>query len=322
MRRIGLAVVLIISVLLTPLAAEAQKASKVPQLGLLDYAAFWGEPFKHGLRDLGYQEGADIAFVYRPSDGKSERLRDLAAELVRLKVDVIVSYGTPATRAAKDATTTIPIVMLGIGDPVRTGLVSSLARPSGNVTGNTILGPEIGPKRLQLLREALPKLARIAFLRNPANASNVLAFQDAEAGARALGVTLLAVDVSGPDQLESALAAVARDHADALIMTADPMLLLNARRVVEFAARNRLPTMYQAKEIVITGGLMSYGPSLPHLFRLGAAYVDRLLKGAKPADLPVEQPTKFELVINLKTAKALGLTIPQSILVRADEIIR
>ena len=211
---------------------------------------------------------------------------------------------------------------MGIGDPLRTGLVASLARPGGNITGNTILGPEIGAKRLQLLKEAVPKISRVAFLWNPANASNALAFQDIQVGARAQGVTLLSVEVSSPNQFESAFAAMTRERPDALIMTADPLHQLHVRQIVDFVAKNRLPAMYQLKENVIAGGLMSYGASLPELFRRGALYVDKILKGAQPADLPVEQPTTFELVINVKTAKALGRTIPQSLLLRADQVIQ
>ena len=319
MKRASIAVAL--GILFAPLVGQTQQAGRIPRIGLLDYAAFW-EPLRQGLRDLGYVEGQNIAFVYRPSEGRSERLPDLAADLVRLKVDVIVSYGTPATRTAKHATTTIPIVMVGIGDPLRTGLVASLARPGGNITGNVILGPEIITKRLQLLKEAVPKASRVALLYNPENPSNALNVQELQVGAPALGVTLQWVKVSSPDQFESALSAMTRGRPDALIVTADPMHQLYVGRVVDFAAKNRLPVMYQVKENVIAGGLMSYGASLPDLFRRAATYVDKILKGAKPAALPVEQPTTFELAINLKTAKALGLTIPQSILARADQIVQ
>ena len=314
---------LALAVLVAALAVDAQQPTKIRRVGLLDEcAAFSWEPLRRGLRDLGYVEGQNIAFEYRPSEGRSERLSDLAAELVRLKVDVIVSCGTPATRAAKEATTAIPIVMVGIGDPLRSGLVASFARPGGNITGNTILGPEIGAKRLQLLKEAIPNVSRVAFLWNPANASNAAAFQNAQVGARALGLTLQSVEVSSPNQFESAFAAMTRERPDALVMTADPVHQLHVGRIADFAAKNRLPAMYQLGENVIAGGLMSYGASLPELFRRGALYVDRILKGAKPADLPVEQPTTFELVINLKTAKALGLTIPPSLLLRADQVIQ
>jgi len=316
--RVAVLVLLFFAPLLT---AEAEQAGKSPRIGLLDYAPFWGEPLREGLRDLGYVEGQNVSFAYRPSEGRSERLPELASELVRLKVDVIVTYGTPAAQAAKQATAAIPIVMLGIGDPVRAGLVSSLGRPGGNVTGNTIQGPELTSKRLQLLREALPRVSRVAFLWNPLNASNAVAFQEAMVGMRGLAMTLHSIEVSSPDRFESAFAAMRKERPDALVVTADPMLLLHVGRVVDFAAKNRLPAMYQVKGNVMAGGLMSYGPSLPDLSRRGALYIDKILKGAKPAALPVEQATTFELVVNLKTAKALGLTIPQSVLVRADQII-
>ncbi|PYN83227.1 MAG: ABC transporter substrate-binding protein [Candidatus Rokuibacteriota bacterium] len=320
MRRIGLAVVLAVNLLAVPVAPEAQQGTKVPRVGLLDYAAF-RDPLLEMLRDLGYVEGQSITFEYRRSEGRSERLPDLAAELVRLKVDVIVSYGTPATRAAQQATTGIPIVMVGIGDPLRTGLVASLGRPGGNITGNTILGPEIVTKRLQLLKEAIPKLSRVTLIYNPTNPSNALNLQELRAAAPTLGVTLQSVKVSRPDEFEGAFAALTTERPDALIVTADPLHQLHIKQIVAFTAKRRLPAMYQEQENVIAGGLISYGPSIPEFFRRAAVYVDRILKGAKPADLPVEQPTKFELVINLKTAKALGLTIPQTLLLRADQVI-
>ena len=318
--RFTLVVTLALPLLAAPLAALAQQPAKTPRIGLLDYAAFW-EPLRQGLRKLGYVEGQNIAFEYRPTEGRRERLPDLAAELVRLKVDVIVTFGTPATVAAKQATTTIPIVMVGTGDPLRTGLVASLARPGGNVTGNTILGAELSGKRLELLKEALPKVSRVALLWNPTNPNQVVHFEDIQVGARALGVTVQSVKVSSPDEFESAFAAMMRERPDALYMTADPMHQFHVGRIIDFAAKSRLPAMYQVPENAVAGGLMAYGASLPELFRRAALYVDRILKGAKPPDLPVEQPTKFELVINLKTAKALGLTIPPSLLLRADHIV-
>ena len=246
---------------------------------------------------------------------------DLAAELVRLKVDVIVTLGTPATLAAKQATTTIPIVTAGVGGPIRTGLVASLARPGGNITGNTILGPELSAKRLELLREALPKVSRVAFLWNPANPAQVIHFEDIQVGARALGVTLQSVKVSSPDEFETAFAAMMRERPGALFVTAEPMHQLHVGQIVAFAAKSRLPAMYMLAENVVAGGLISYGASVPELLRRGALYVDKILKGAKPADLPVEQPTKFEFVLNAKAAKALGLTIPPSVLLRADQVL-
>ncbi len=320
MIRAALTVVLALGLLVAPLAAWAQPAGKVPRIGLLDYAKFW-DPLLQELSELGYVEGRTIIFEYRASEGRGERLPALARDLVQRGVDVIVTYGTPATQAAKHATATIPIVMVGIGEPVQTGLVASLARPGGNITGSTILGADLGAKRLELLREAIPRISRVAFLWNPQNASNQVQFEHVRAGARALGLTLLSVQASGPDEFDGAFAAMMKQRPDALMVTADPAQQLFVGRIVRLAAAQRLPAMYQVKGNVIGGGLMSYGPSLPDLFRRTAGYVDKILKGAKPADLPVEQPTKFELVINLKTAKALGLTIPPSLLLRADRLI-
>jgi len=299
----------------------AAQTRKVAHIGLLDYTPSW-EPFRQALRDLGYREGENLHLEYRLTEGRRERLPALAAELVRLPVDVLVTLGVVATRAAQDATTTIPIVMVAVGDPVRTGLVASLAHPGGNVTGSTTLGAELSAKRLQLLHEAIPTLAHVAFLWNPANSANRLQFEDIARGAKALGVTLHSVEVSHPDGFDRAFAAWSRDRPDALIMTADAMHQRYVERVMAFAAQHRLPALYQLRENVEAGGLMSYGASQPELFRRGALYVDKILKGAKPADLPVEQPMKFELVINLKTAEALGLTISPTLLFQADDIIR
>jgi len=236
-------------------------------------------------------------------------------------VNIIVTRGTPETLAAKQATTTIPIVIAGAGDPVRSGLVSSLARPGGNVTGLTVLGPGLAAKRLDLLKEAVPNMSRVAFLWNPANPDQKSSFNEVQAGARALGVTLQSVEARSREELEQALAMMKQSRPSALLMTADGVHQRYIGRIVAFTSEIRLPAMYQLKEAVDRGGLMSYGASLPDLGRLAASYVDKILKGAKPADLPVEQPTKFELVINLKTARALGLTIPQTLLLRADQVI-
>src|SRR5262245_1486380 len=317
MLKILIAVVLLFA---TPLAAQAQKAVKVPRIGLLDYEKFW-DPMLQRLSELGYVEGRTIHFEYRGSEGRPERLAPLAQDLVQRGVDVIVTYGTPPTQAAKQATGAIPIVMVGIGDPVKAGVVPSLARPGGNITGNTILGPDIGAKRVQLLQEALPKMSRVALLWNPQNASNTAQFENVQRAARALGLTLLAVEVSSLGELDRAFAAMMEKRPDALIVTADPVQQKFVSRIIQFAGKARLPTIFQIKENVIAGGLMSYGPSLPELFRRAATYVDKILKGTRPSDLPVEQPETFELVINLKIAKALGLTIPPSILARADHVI-
>ena len=309
-----------------PLVAEAQQAAKVYRIGLLAAPDRTQQEtrlgaLRAGLRELGYVEGKNIVIESRWAEGKYDRVPDLAAELVRLKVDVIVTGGTPATQAAMKATTTIPIVMVGIGDPLRTGLVASLAKPGGNVTGMTQLGAEVAGKRLQILKDTVPNVSRVAFLRNRASPAYVPYFSDLQAAARELGLTLQSVEVQQPSEFERAFAEMMRERPDALIVTADATHLIRQAWIVDFAAKWRLPAMYQLKEYVEAGGLMSYGTSIIDQWRRSAVYVDKILKGAKPADLPVEQPTKFELVINLKTAKALGLTIPQTLLLRADQVI-
>jgi putative ABC transport system substrate-binding protein len=318
-----------ISLLAAPFAVEAQPAGKIPQIGFLVAASASDsayarliEAFRQGLRDLGYVEGRNIVVEYRYADGKYERLPALAAELVRLKVDVIVSHGTNAPLAAKKATSAIPIVMTSAGDPVGSGLVSSLARPGGNVTGLSLMIPELGGKRLQLLKEILPGLSRVAVLWNAANPYASLVVREMEATATTLGVQLQSLVVRGPDDFEGALAAATTGRAGALTAVEDPLTITKRRQIVDFAAKRRLPAIYGVKEFVDAGGLMSYGANFADLWRRSATYVDKILKGAKPADLPVQQPTKFEFVINLKTAKALGLTIPPSVLLRADEVIR
>jgi putative ABC transport system substrate-binding protein len=303
-----------------PVAARAQRSANIPRIGIIDDAPMWNA-FRQGLRDLGYQEDQNIAFDYRYADGVPERLAQAAGELVRRPVDVIATFGTPPTAAAKQATTTIPIVMIGVGDPVRAGLAQSLARPGGNITGNTILGPEVVAKRLQLFKEAVPTVSRVALIWNPDNASNALNVEELRVAAPALGMTFITVPVRRPDEFDGAFAALMRERPGGVVVTADPLQQLHVGRIIDFLAGSRLPGMFQVRENVVAGGLMSYGASLPDLFRRGAAYVHRILQGTKPADLPVEQPTKFELVINLKTAKAVGLTIPESFLARADEVI-
>ena len=320
MRVIGL-VILATSLALAPVAAAGQPSMTIPRIGLLAPDATAWESLRIGLRGLGYVEGQSIALVERNSEGRNERLTDLASELVRLNANIIVTWGTPATLAAKQATTTIPIVIAGVGDPVRSGLVSSLAHPGGNVTGLTVLGPGLAAKRLELLKEAVPNMSRVAFLWNPANPDQKFSLNEAQAGARALGVTLHSVEARSREELEQAFAAMRQSRPSALLMTADAVHQRHIGRIVAFASETRLPAMYQLKDAVERGGLMSYGASLPDLGRRAAIYIDKILKGAKPADLPVEQPTKFELVINLKTAKALGLTIPQTLLLRADQMI-
>ena len=328
MKALALVVVFSFGLLAAPLAADAQRAGKVPRIGFLVAASASDsayarliEAFRQGLRDLGYVEGRNIFIEYRYAGEKYEQLAALAAELVRLKVDVIVSHGTPGPSAAKQATSTIPIVMTGAGDPVGSGLVASLAQPGGNVTGLSLLAPELGGKRLQLLKELLPGLSRVAVVWNAANPYASLVMRETEAAATTLGVQLQSLVVRGPEDFEGVLAAATRGRAGALIAVEDPLTITKRTQIVDFAAKSRLPAIYGVKEFVDVGGLMSYGAHLADLYRRAATYVDKILKGAKPADLPVQQPTRFEFVINLKTAKALGLTIPQSVLIRADQVI-
>jgi len=303
-----------------PAAARAQQPAKIPRVGIIDEAPMWNA-FREGLRDLGYVEGRNIAFDYRYANGVPERLAQAAAELVRLPVDVIATYGTPPTIAAIRATTTIPIVMIGIGDAVGAGLAQSLAPPGGNVTGNTILGAAVVAKRLQLFKEAVPAVSRVALLWNPDNASSVPMFEEVKVAAAALGVTLISVALRSSNEFYSVFTAITRERPDGVMVTGDPVSQLHIGQIIDFLATNRLPAMFFLRENVVAGGLMSYGASLPDLFRRGASYVQRILQGMRPADLPVEQPTKFELVVNVKTAKALGLAIPESFLLRADELI-
>ncbi|MBI1893725.1 MAG: ABC transporter substrate-binding protein [Candidatus Rokubacteria bacterium] len=283
-------------------------------------ARLWGA-FIQGLRELGYVDGQNIAIERRFSAGETERFPELAADVVRLKVDVIVAT-PPAVRAAKKATQTIPIVMVG-GDPVESGFVASLARPRGNITGlSSELSPGIVGKRLELLKEIVPRVSRVAVLLNPANQTNPLLLGEAKVAARSLAVQLQTLEARGPDDFERAFAAMTRERAGALLVPLDGMFTLHRTRIADLAAKSRLPAMYALRQHVDAGGLIAYGASFREIFRRAATYVDKILKGANPADLPVEQPTKFELVINLKMAKALGLPIPQSVLMRADEVIQ
>ena len=317
-------------VLSAPLAAEVQQAAKVPRIGYLatNLAALphLREAFLQGLRDLGYVEGRNVVIEYRDAEAKSERLPALAAELVALKVDVIVAAaGTLVALAAKQATRTLPIVFIGAGDPVTSGLVTSLARPGGNVTGLSLLFPELVGKCLEQLTQAVPGVSRVAVLWQPGavgerTEKDIL--KAADVAGRALGVRLQFVEARGPADVDRAFSDMTRARAGALTVLTTSMFFGERRRLVDLAAKNRLPAVYPSREYVDAGGLMAYGSNLADLFRRAATYVDKILKGAKPGDLPVEQPTKFELVINLKTAKALGLTIPQSLLMRADEVIQ
>jgi ABC-type uncharacterized transport system substrate-binding protein len=313
-----------------PLAAEAQQAAKVPRIGYLAGnlapSPHLTEAFLQGLRDLGYVEGRNVVIEYRDAEGKFERLPALAAELVALKVDVIMTGGTPHALAAKQATKTIPIVFAAdAADAVGSGIVPSLARPGGNVTGLSLLGPELVGKCLELLKQAVPGVSRVAFLWHPGvfpERTEKDMLKEAEVAARALGVRPQFVEARGPADFDRAFSEMTRARAGALTVLPSAMLSNERRRLVDLAAKNRLPAVYSSREFVDAGGLMAYGPNVADLLRRAATYVDKILKGTKPADLPVEQPTKFELVINLKTAKALGLTIPPLLLLRADQVIQ
>ena len=329
--RLEVIVTLALGLLAAPLDAEAQPAAKVPRIGWLLTGSLESpetqvllDALRQGLRERGYVEGRNILIEYRAADGKIERFPGLATELARLKVDLILAPNTPAARAVQQATTTIPIVVPVMGDPVGDGLVASLARPGGNITGLTYLGPELVPKRLELLKQALPKVSRVAALWHPGafgegTTRNMV--KATEAAARTLGVQLQLVEVRGPADLDRAFSTMIRERADAFIVFPSGMLFAERRRIEDLAAKHRLPSMSMAREFVELGGLIAYGASITDLYRRSATYVDKILKGAKPADLPVEQPTTFELVINLKTAKALGLTIAPSVLLRADRVI-
>jgi ABC-type uncharacterized transport system substrate-binding protein len=313
-----------LALLVTPLAAGAQQPAKVPRIGILRSGSAPDplvEAFRQGLRELGYAEGRNITIEYRWAEGRETQLPDLAADLVRLQVDVIVAAGQAPALAAKHATAAIPIVMPASADPVGLGLVASLGRPGGNVTGLTGLGDELAGKRMQRLKETFPRVSRAAVLWEPAGSAEMV--RASETAARALGIRLQTLRAGRPDDLASAFAEAQQDRADALFVLPSGFFYAQRARLVELAAKHRLPAMYDQKDFVVgSGGLMSYGANFHDLFRRAAGYVDKILKGAKPADLPVEQPTKYELVINLKTAKALGLTIPPSVLARADEIIQ
>ena len=310
-----------------PLAARAQQPRKMFRIGYLGISSpslepHYVEAFRQKLRDLGHVDGENIAIEYRWAEGQDDRLPNLASELVRLKPDVFVTTGTPGALAAMQATKTIPIVMASSADPVGSGLVSSLARPEGNVTGFTILGPQLEGKRLEILKQAVPGLSRLAVLWNPSNPGIVSYFETVKDAGRALRISLdPVVEVRRTDELDNAFTAIASARPDALTVIADRSLLAHRKQIVEFAAVKRLPCMYPYREYVDAGGLMSYAPSNIELFRGAATYVDKILKGAKPGDLPIQEPTKFELVINLKTAKALGLDVPQTLLARADEVL-
>jgi ABC-type uncharacterized transport system substrate-binding protein len=307
--------------------AEAQQPGKVPRIGFLSgqslsTISIRTEAFRQGLRELGYVEGKNIVIEWRLGEGKIDRIPALAAELVRLKVDIIVTGGVGSTRPANDATNTIPIVMTQDPDPVGDGFVASLAHPGRNITGLSTLSPELSGKRLELLKEIIPKLSRVAVLGTSTNPSTAQALRETEVAAGALAVKVQYLDVRGPKDIEAALSAAGKEHANAVIVLGAPVLASQRTQVVDLMAKSRLPAMYQSAVNVEAGGLMSYGVSGTDLARRAAMYVDKILKGAKPADLPVEQPKKFELIINLKAAKQIGLTIPPNVLARADKVIK
>jgi putative ABC transport system substrate-binding protein len=316
------------ALLAAPIAARAQSTRRLYRIGFLGAASSseprsqrFFEAFRNGLAELGYVEGQNIAIESRWAAGKYERLPGLAAELVRLKMDVIVTAAVPAIRAVKEATSTIPIVMAVVVDPVATGLVASFARPGGNITGLSVMTPELVGKQLEMLREIVPKASRVAVLWNPANPGNPPQLRAAEVAARTLGMRLQLLEARNPREIDSAFAAMTKEGASAVVVLVDVVLIEQRTRIADLAATRRLPAVYGHVDHVRAGGLMAYAPNFLDNYRRAAAYVDKILRGANPGDLPIEQATKFELLINLKTAKALGLTIPQTLLQRADQVI-
>ena len=306
---------------------EAQQTKKVPRIGYLGATSRSTNParieaFRQGLRELGYVEGKNIVIEHRHAEGKLDRLPTLASELVRLKVDVVLTGGPAATRSAKQATATIPIVMAYDDDPIGSGFVASLARPGGNITGLATLAPEISGKQLELLKEIAPKLSRVAVLGNATQPGSPQALREINVAADAFGVQLQYLEVRGPKDIETAFRAASKERADAVLVVSTPVLLSQRRQVADLAVNSRLPAIYNRPEYVEDGGLVFYGVSYTDLFRRAATYVDKILKGVKPADLPIEQPKKFELIINLKAAKQIGLTILPNVLVRADRVIK
>ena len=324
--RVALIVTIALAILALPLAAGAQQAGKVRRIGFLGSdpagASSLIEAFRQGLRDLGWVEGQNIIIEYRWTQGKVDRLPELIADLIRVKVDLIFAPNSTSVEPARRATSTIPIVFAAHADPVGLGHVSSLARPGGNITGLSQLLTELSAKELELLKETVPGVSRVAVLRNPTTPSHTPALKAVEDAARTLGLQLQVLEAGNPDEFKPAFTAMTRNRAGALLVLASPLYFVQRARLVELALKHRLPAMFGARENVEAGGLMSYAPDLRDLFRRSAIYVDKILKGTKPADLPVEQASKYELVINLKTAKALGLTLPQSVLIRADHDIQ
>ena len=320
-------ILVVVALLALGVIAEAQQPKKVPRIGFLGASsasvlAARIEAFRQGLRDLGYVEGKNIVIEWRSAEGKLDRLPALAAELVRLKVDVIVTTGPAPTRPAKEATSTIPIVMAFDNDPVGNGFVASLARPGGNITGLSTLAPEISGKQLEVLKEIVPRLSRVAVLGSSTTPGNAQSLKETELAAGAFGVKVQYLDVRDPKDIDTAFQATGKGRADAILVLTSPVFNPYRTEIADLAAKNRLPAIYSTPEFVEDGGLMTYGVSLTDLYRRAATYVDKILKGAKPVDLPVEQPTKFEFIINLKAAKQIGLTIPPNVLVRADKVIK
>ena len=326
-RKLAGLVTLVLALTMCGVVAQAQQPAGIHRIGILSPSSgsvfpARVEAFRQRLRQLGYVEGKNILIEYRYTEGKAERLPDLAAELVRLKVDIIVTIGPGPTLAAKKASATIPIVFASANDPVGTGLVSSLAQPGGNITGLSLMVPDLDGKRLELLKEAFPKVARVAFLWNPSGLRGNLPLTEMEAAAKPLQLKLLSLEVRSLDDFDSAFARAKREGAQALLTTPDPLVNTQQRQVLDFAAKNRLPAIYHYSEFVEAGGLMSYGPDNTDLWRRAADFVDKILKGTKPADIPVEQPMKFEFLVNLKSAKQLGLTVAPNVLARADRVLK
>jgi len=321
------AIVVLATFLLTAVSfAQAQKPASIPRIGILRPGApVIDGPFQffiHGLRELGYVDGKNIVFEFRYAEGKRDRLAELATELVELKVDLLFTGSNPAIFALKQATQTIPIVIVSSSDPVGTGFISSLARPGGNVTGMSLMATDLWPKRLELLKEIFPKLSRAALFWNKSNAGMAIEAKATQEAAGLMGVTLLDRGVKDPNEIEWVLDATSKDRPDGFLPLMDLSLRSHEKRIIEFLTKNRLPAIFENQEMVEAGGLISYGPNYDEVYRRAAVYVDKILKGAKPADLPVEQPTKFDLIINLKAAKQIGLTIPPNVLARADRVIR
>src|SRR6476620_2852195 len=309
-----------------PLAARAQQPAKIPRIGFLGNSTATMEanligPLRDGLRELGYEEGRNVIIEFRWADGKYDQFPALVAELLAAKVDVIITAGTPATLAIKKVTSTVPLVFIAVGDPVGTGVVPNLGRPGGNITGLSSIAPDLEGKRLGLLREVVPNLSHVAFFLNPVNAFHSVSIRQARVAAQSLGIKLQPLEVDKSEQLDTAFASILKEKPDALLILADRIFLHNRERMMEFATQQRLPSVNAYRELVEAGGLISYGPSYEDMHRRAAVYVDKILKGTKPADLPIEQPTKFTLLINLKTAKTLGLTVPPTLVARADELI-